>query len=154
MFGRNTNHLNALLIAVGKGTRKTAIAQWVLAHAPVVMESDKDKMKENPFKFSADKVEALLQAMPGWEQPDNYKQVPAEMAERYALHVHTQHWTEHKEPPLVPETWSLRDAVVKLLQQAKTLEGKGTKVQGGDMRGRLQELLDATEPQYKEIASV
>ena len=33
----NTNHLNALVAAVGKGVRKTAMAQWILKHGPVLV---------------------------------------------------------------------------------------------------------------------
>lgn len=153
MFGRNTNHLNALLIAAGRGVRKTAIAQWALAHAPIVMETDKERMKEQPFKFSSEKVETLLQAMPGWAQPDSYKAVPEDMALRYAEHVHTMHWTDHKEPPLVPESWSFIDALKKVLDQATAYEGKGTKVTGGDLRGKLAELLATSKPS-DEIAPV
>lgn len=153
MFGRNTNHLNALLIAAGRGVRRTAMAQWVLTHAPVVMETDKAKLKEQPFRFSPDKVESLLQSMEGWAQPDNYKAVPQEMALLYAQHVHGMHWAEHREPPLVPETWSFVDALKKVLDAATAYEGKGTKVTGGDLRGKLAELLATSKPS-DEIAPV
>lgn len=154
MFGRNTNHLNALLIAAGRGVRKTAMAQWILAHAPVVLEVDKDKMKEQPFKFSPDKVESLLQSMEGWAQPASYKAVPEEMALLYAQTVHALHWTDHKEPPLVPETWSFTDALKKVLAQATAYEGKGTKVTGGDLRSKMAELLASAQPEADPIAGV
>jgi len=63
------------------------------------------------------------------------------MALLYAQHVHGMHWTDHKEPPLVPETWSFTDALKKVLAQATTYESKGTNVTGGDLRGKLAELL-------------
>lgn len=137
VHGRNTNHLNALIGAVGKGVRKTAIAQWVLMHAPVVLETDKEKAKDNPFRFSADKLAELL--------PDaaNHKAVTAEEALAHAESVMGMHWTEHKEPPLVPEKWSAMEAVRKLLATGQQMQKKGVKVEGGDVLAQLAALVAA-----------
>lgn len=138
--GRNTNHLNALLSAVGKGVRKTAIAQWVLAHAPVVMETDKEKAKEAPFRFSADKLMELL------PEAANHKSITAEEALAHAEAAYAQHWTEHKEPPLVPESFDIAAQVRKLLQSAKSMQTKGVKIVHGDLAAKLQDLLPQNEP--------
>jgi hypothetical protein len=115
----NTNQLNAVVHAAGRGARKTAIAQWALAHGPVVSETDKDKAKENPFRFNKDKLQSIL---------DGYEGERSEIALVHAELIFAQHWTEHKEPPLVPETWDALAAIRKLLTQGAGYEKKGTKV--------------------------
>lgn len=141
VYGRNTNHLNAIIVAVGKGVRKTAIAQWVLKHAPIVMESDKERMKEQPFRFAPDKMEAILHAADMAGVVDDMKKVPEDVAVKYAQHVMLALWIDHKEPPLVPESWSFSDALDKLIKQAGSYESKGTKVTGGDMISRIKDLI-------------
>lgn len=143
--GRNTNHLNAIIGAVGKGVRKTAIAQWVLAHAPVVMETDKEKMKESPFRFSADKLAELI--------PDagNHKAITAEEAMAHAEAALAQHWTEHKEPPLVPESFDIAAQVRKLLQTAKTMQTKGVKLVHGDILAKLQDTLPVSQSDVQGV---
>lgn len=133
----NTNHLNGLLAVAGKGVRKTAIAQWVLAHAPVVMETDKEKAKEQPFRFNRDKLVSLIpQAGEG--------KVTAEQALDHAETVLAQHWTEHKEPPLVPEKWDLKAAIAQAMKKAQDLSKKGTKIEGSEL---LQKLADLISPE-------
>lgn len=139
VHGRNTNHLNAIIGAVGKGVRKTAIAQWVLAHAPVVMETDKEKSKESPFRFSADKVAELL------PEAANHKAITADEAMAHAEAALAQHWTEHKEPPLVPESFDVMAQVRKLLQTAKTMQTKGVKIVHGDMLAKLNAAMPVAE---------
>lgn len=143
MHGRNTNHLNDLMTAAGRGTRKTAIAQWVLAHAPVMLETDKEKMKTHPFRFDAAKVGDLLKAAD--IECEDAKAVTPEAAEAYSMLVNGVVWADFKEPPLVPESWSLLDAVKKLLAQATQYEGKGVKVAGADMKHELNALLAAAQ---------
>ena len=130
--GRNTNHLNATLAAAGRGVRKTAIAQWVLAHAPVVMETDKEKAKESPFRFSSDRMAELF------PEAANHKAITAEEAMAHAEAALAMHWTEHKEPPLVPESFDIMAQVKKLMQTAKTMQTKGVKIVHGDMLAKLQ----------------
>ncbi len=120
----NTNHINAAILAVGKGVRKTAIAQWLLAFAPVVMETDKEKAASNPFRFSRDKLAELM------EGAANIKSITAEEADTYATHVLGHHWTEYKEPPLVPEKWSVTEALNKLLATAKSMQTKKVTIEG------------------------
>lgn len=139
MHGRNTNHLNALMLQAGKGVRKTAMAAWALAFMPVMLETDKDKMKEQPFRFDAQRVGELL-AKHGIEVADD-KNVSAETATTYATIAYGTMWTEHKEPPLVPESWSLSDAIAKVIKQAKDMTGKNVKVTGADMLGQLEALV-------------
>lgn len=132
----NTNHINAIIGAVGRGVRKTAIAQWVLAYAPVMMETDKEKMKDQPFRFSRDKLALLL--------PDvDAKKVTAEQAEDYSLKVLGQNWADYKEPPLVPEKWDVADALRKVIATAKTMQGKKVNITNADILGRLADLLPA-----------
>lgn len=123
----NTNHINATILAVGKGVRKTAIAQWLLAYAPVVMETDKEKAATNPFRFSRDKLGELM------EGAADLKKITAEEADTYASHILGHHWTEYKEPPLVPESFNVLDAVNKLLATAKSMQTKKVRMVNGDM---------------------
>lgn len=131
----NTNHINAIIIAVGKGVRKTALAQWFLAYGPVVMETDKEKAATNPFRFSRDKLGELM------EGAENIKSITAEEADTYATHVLGHHWTEYKEPPLVPETFNVMDAVNKLLATAKSMQTKKVRMVNGDMLETLTALV-------------
>lgn len=138
----NTNHINATVTASGRGVRKTAIAQWLLKHAPVVPETDKEKMKTSPFRFSREKlndllVEADLQAEQG--------KVSAEEAEAYGTKVLAINWADHKEPPLVPESWSVTDALQKLLTTAKQMQSKKVNVKGADLLGQLQALMPSKD---------
>lgn len=136
----NTNWLNGLIEAAGKGTRKTAIAQWVLAHAPVVLESDKEKAKAQPFKFSKDRLEKLAA-----EHAEGEK-FTGEEAMAYGEHVLSMHWTEHKEPPLVPEKFDLAAALTKLIKQADGYAKKGTKLVNADALGALRALAAPKAP--------
>lgn len=131
----NMNAINASMSAVGRGVRKTAIAQWLLMHAPVVLEADKDKAKENPFRFSRDKLAELQSEFNEGEKFD------AESGLAYAERIHAMHWTDHKEPPLVPESWDFIAAVKKVLAARASYEGKGVKVNGGDLASELQAML-------------
>lgn len=134
----NVSTLNALFVAAGKGMRKTAMAQWALKFAPVLPNDDKEKAKEAPFVFSKDKLSSML----------DETATRAEQAETLATTALAIHWTDYKEPPLVPENWSLTDAIKKLVAQAKSLEGKGTKVAGMAVLADLQALIGgkAEEP--------
>jgi len=144
-YGRNTNHLNATIMAAGKGVRKTAIAQWVLAHAPVVMETDKDKAKESPFRFSADKLAELF------PETENVKAITLEEATAHAEAALGQHWTEHKEPPLVPESFDVLAQVRKLLQSAKAMQTKGVKIVHGDMLAKLQAAMPVAQNEVSPL---
>lgn len=117
----NTVHANALIFAVGKGARKTALAQWFLNHGPFVAETDKDKAKEAPFRFNKDKLAEILAI-------EGYPTERTAAAMQHAEVIHGQHWTEHKEPPLVPENWDALAAVRKLIAQGTSFEKKGVKV--------------------------
>lgn len=147
IHGRNTNHLNALQLAVGKGVRKTAMAQWILAHAPVVLETDKEKQKESPYRFNAEKLEKLL------PEAANAKSITAEEALAYAESIIGKDWTEHKEPPLVPEKWDAMAAIKKLIAQGQGYQKKGTKIDHADLLGKLGALI-ATPGDGKDIAGV
>lgn len=142
VHGRNTNHINALALAVGKGVRKAAIGDWLLKHAPVVAETDKERAKEHPFRFSADKLADMVEAV-------NPKAVTAEEAMAYAEPLLAMLWTEHKPDQLTPESWDFAAALKKLLAQATGYEAKGVKVKGGELRAQLASLLPSEEPQLQ-----
>lgn len=136
VHGRNTNHLNALAAAVGKGVRRSAIGDWVLKYAPVVAETDKKKATEAPFKFSADKLAELVEAQ-------NHKAVTSEESLAYCTPLLSKDWTEHKPDQLVPESWDFAAALKKLLKTKQDYESKGTKVKGGDLAASIASMLPA-----------
>lgn len=131
----NTDPLNALIVAAGKGARKTALVQWMLTHAPVVMNDD--AKADKPLKFSRDKVAELLN---GESKPT------AEVALAHCEKAHGFHWMDHKEPPLVPTDWSLTDAVMALVKKAKDYQGKQVNVSGADMIGMLEDMAKKSMP--------
>lgn len=144
-FGRNTNHVNAVIHAVGRGVRKQAIAQWLLAYAPVMMETDAEKAKDKPFRFSQEKLDMLF--------PDaaDSKKITAEEAMAQAEFVMEQNWADYKEPPLVPEKWDVADALRKVIATAKSMQGKKVNITNADILGHLADLLpkakDTEQPQ-------
>lgn len=134
----NTNHINAAVLAMGRGMRKPAVAQWLMAHAPVVMETDSKKSADAPFRFSRDRLAELM--------PDaDAKKISVEEATDYAMGVADKHWTEHKEPPLVPDSWDVVDAMKKLIATAKSMQGKKVNIKHADILGRLADLLPEKE---------
>lgn len=137
VYGRNTNHLNALALAVGKGVRRSAIGAWILKHAPVVAESDKEKAKDHPFRFSKDRMAELADAH---EWADAMR-VTAEEAEMYGEAIMAEHWTEFKPDQLVPESFDVYAAIKSLMSRAQQLQGKGTQIKGADALRKLGELL-------------
>lgn len=52
----NVMPLNELFLAMGKGTRHSALTAWLLDAAPVIANSDKATKKEMPFVYSKDKA--------------------------------------------------------------------------------------------------
>jgi len=128
----NVNQLNAVIHAAGRGARKTAIAQWVLAHGPVIAESDKDKAKERPFRFNADKLQEVL---------DGYEGERTEIAVKHAESVHALHWTEHKEPPLLPEKWDTLAQIKALIAKGQKYQKEGVNVLNAGLLGSLAAML-------------
>lgn len=144
IFHGNTNHLNALVAALGKGVRKTAVAQWALAHMPVVPELDREAAKDRPFRFSRDKLAELAEKA-GVELA-NVKALTAEEAEAVTLWVGNQpEWTEHKEPPLVPEKWDAMDALRKFIATAKSMQSKKVHIEHAELLGAVANLLPSTK---------
>jgi hypothetical protein len=137
VHGRNTNHINAITHAVGKGVRKAAIGAWIAKYAPVVPETDKEKAKEAPFRFSADKMDDLADAY-GWS---NSKKVTAEEAEAYAEMAMADHWTEFKPDAVVPEEFDALAALRQVLTRAQNMQNKGAKVKGLDVLRKLKDLV-------------
>lgn len=134
----NVNWLNAIPHALGKGIRMAAIGGWILAHAPVVPESDKEKSKEQPFRFMRDRIEELL----GTAKPT------AEQVDMFIASANAVHWTAYKPDSVVPETFDLTAAIAQLVKRAKALAGnKKTQIKGLDQLANLEALCaDCGEP--------
>jgi hypothetical protein len=117
----NVEPANALILVMGRGTRKTAAADWILKFMPVNPNTDSKTNKDRPFVFSRDKYRDML----GTE--DN-KNVSAEDALNYAEQAYGTMWTDLKEPPLVPEEYDVMAQLAMIAKKADSLQGKGTKI--------------------------
>lgn len=131
----NTNWLNAIPHALGKGVRLSAVGAWILAHAPVVSESDKEKAKESPFRFSRDKLGDLL-----GDPAVDHKTYSEEQIADHITKAHGVHWTTFKPDTLVPESFDLGAAIAALVKKAKGMQGKNVKIVGQDKLGDLEAL--------------
>lgn len=141
----NTDPLNDLITAVGKGVRKTAIVDWALKHAPVVPETDKEKSKDKPLRFSRERIETLL--------PDvvDAKNVTAEEAMTWAMQAYAVHWTEYKEPPVLPQEWDVMAALKQVIQTGKTMQGKNVSIKHADILGKLADLMPQKETDLQGV---
>lgn len=117
----NVEPVNQLVLVMGKGVRKTAAADWILKFVPAIPNTDTKTSKDKPFVFSRDKYQSMLGT-------DDKKNVSAETALDYAEMVYQTHWTELKEPPLVPESYDVMEQLARIAKQATSLQGKGTKI--------------------------
>lgn len=90
---KDTGLVNRLYLALPKGSRKSAMASWMLAYCAVSVNPDKAKAKEQPFVY------------------DKTKETKPEAG---ALDP----WYNHKPEPEVPEVFDLQKAVAALLKKA------------------------------------
>lgn len=126
----NVNPINAIFAAAGKGVRRSAMNAWLLAHAPVALQTDKDKAKEAPYVFVRDRVAELAET----DKPT------LEQAEAYGAKVLSVDWTSFKEPPLVPESFDVLAMLQRVVKQSKDLQAKGSKPKHGDLIAKLEAL--------------
>ncbi len=124
----NVQPINLLFTSMGKGVRRAAMQAWLLDHAPVLLQTDKDKAKEQPFVFSRDKVEELT----GHAKPT------AEQAEETAEASLTVSWVEFKPEQLTPESFDVQAMVTQVIKKAKGLQSKGSKAVHGDLIAKLE----------------
>lgn len=136
----NVTMLNDSILALGRGMRKQAAADWLLKFAPVLANTGKDA-KEKPFVFSREKVETLL----GTAKPS------MEVAESWAEAAMATHWTELKEPPLVPAEFDIMAQLSRVVKQAETLSGKGTKIIHGELLEFVKRLATKAAPVPTEL---
>lgn len=137
----NIEPLNASILAVGRGVRKQAMADWSMKFAPVLANTGKDA-KEKPFIFSREKFERLA---------GHKANMSAEAATTYAETAYGTLWTELKEPPLIPETFNLGQKLAQLVKQAEGYQGNGkTNVVGADLLPMVKRLAGQFAPSVKE----
>lgn len=141
----NTDPLNDLIMAVGRGVRKQAIVDWAMKHAPVVAESDEKAKKEKPLRFSRERIEALI--------PDvgDIKKPTAEEAIAWATKAYETHWTEYKEPPVIPQEWDAMAALKQVIQTAKTMQGKNVNIKHGDLLAKLAEIMPTKTAELQSV---
>lgn len=95
--------VNELFLALPKGSRKTAMASWLLAYASVVVNTDANTKTDRPFvhdSTKADKPEAAAEDM----------------------------WYNHKPEKAIDETFDLQKAIASVLARA----GKAGVLKHGD----------------------
>ena len=60
MEHRDTGLVNRLYLAMPKGSRSTALADWLLKFVAVKVNTAKETKAEQPFVFEKDKVDAMM----------------------------------------------------------------------------------------------
>lgn len=112
--------VNRLYLAMPKGTKTTAMAEWLLTFGKLVPTEDKEKAKTQPFTYSKEKMNNLEGAA---KKP----------------------WYEFKPEPTVIEAFDVQAAVKAAI---KAIEQKATKAQtitGGAALESLKALAEGFE---------
>lgn len=121
----NIHYVNALYLALGKGTRHAAMTQWLLAYGGVSANTGKDKA-EKPFVFDREKdVEMDLATAEPWYE---FKPSP--------------------EPDAVLDVAKLVAAVIKKASKPK----EGQVVAHADLLDGLRGLLEGVKDEEKAAA--
>ncbi len=104
-----TELVNELFLAMPKGSRKTAMASWLLAYAAVVVNTDANTKTGRPFVGAKD-------AAGKWHKVDKPEAAAEDM------------WYNHKPEKAIDETFDLQKAVASILARA----GKAGVLKHGD----------------------
>lgn len=137
----NIQPVNALFTTLGKGVRRAAIMAWLLEHAPVLANTDRDAAKTAPFVFSRPLIAELVET----DKPT------AEQAEAYATKAHATMWTEFKPELLVPESFDMQAMLSALVKKAKGLQAKGSKADHADLIAKVEALCAASSAKTEEV---
>lgn len=136
----NINPVNGLFDAAGKGMRRSAIQNWLVAFAPVVVNDAKDG---DHFVFSRPKVEALLTV---WANATGLETLDAkaptlEQAEAYAEHVFKTDWIDFSPEKLPPAEFDVLAMLGQLVKKVHGLQKAGSKAKHGDLITQLEALV-------------
>lgn len=127
----NTTPLNKLFTSIGKGTRRTAIAGWIVAYCPVTQNTSAETKAEQPFNF--DKAKAA-----------DIKDV--EGATNWVTNALLDNWTEFApEPSPVTAAFDLRKQLTALLNKVAKASKDGRAVEGIELVAALSKLCETPE---------
>lgn len=98
---RDTGMVNRLYLALPKGARGTALAQWLLRFVAVKVNTNAATKKEQPFVFDSSKVAAM-------------------MAEDTLTRAAAVSWYDLKPTPPLDEVFDVRTAVRSMLRKIET----------------------------------
>lgn len=108
----DTSLINRVYLAMPKGAKSSAMAEWILAYGALSANTDKEAARTSPFVHDKTKTADLAGAA----------QTP---------------WTEFKPEPTVLELFDVQKAVHAILTKA----AKAQAVSDSDMLGKLRELI-------------
>lgn len=129
----NTEPITTLFTGMPKGIRRAAMQSWLLDHAPVVLNSDRDAAKAQPFKFSADVLKTILADHGDATRPD--------AAEAHAAKALTVSWVDYKPEQLIPETLDIKALLMSWVKQVEGKQAKGSKVKDGGLLTQVKALV-------------
>ena len=101
MEHRDTGLVNRLFLALPKGARGMALADWLLKFVAVKVNTNKENKETQPFVHAADKVDAMM-------AEDNLKNAIA------------THWHSLKREKALDEVFDLKTAVKAMLRKIES----------------------------------
>ncbi len=107
---RDTAMVNRLYMAMPKGSRRMALADWLLKFVAVLPNTDQKTKAEQPFVFANKKVDAM-------------------MAESNLVLATSTHWYDLKKEKTVDEVFDVRAKVMALIRSIE----KSTKLDHYDV---------------------
>lgn len=134
----NTDPLNRLFSGLTKGTRRTAIANWILQYCPVTQNTNKESKEATPYVL--DKATAA-----DWRETEG-----AEALCEIAL---ADTWTEYSpEPDPVTAAFDIRKQLSTLLKKVAKAAEAGRTVEGIELVAALSKL--CVQAEEEEFASL
>lgn len=121
--------VNRLYLAMPKGTKTTAMAEWLLTFGKLVPTEDKEKAKSQPFTYSKEKANNLEGAA---KKP----------------------WFEFKPEPTVLETFDVQAAVKAAIKAIEQKAAKAQSVSGSTALESLKALAEGFEENTEELAGI
>lgn len=113
--------VNQLFLALPKGARGKALAEWLLAFGNVQKNTDKASAKLAPFSYAKDRTakgeEELAKVMTAAADTPWYKFAPE---------------------PKVVDMFDFGAALARLMKAAEQAESKGQKIEGADLLSKIR----------------
>lgn len=113
--------VNALFLALPKGARAKALAEWLLANGNVQKNTDKASAKLAPFSYAKDRTAGTPEAL------EVVLQKAAETP-----------WYKFAPEPKVVDMFDFGAALKSLMARAEAAESKGQKIEGADLLTKIR----------------